>query len=253
MRLILFGVSTALLAGCSTVPAQPGESQLADLAAAPIAVSYQLVAKRINYSEVLYRVLWLENTSSARDFSGLWAADEDLTVYVAARMTRLGFQATSAYQLARRESVTAYSDATALAAVRDSAFLRSTDSPQAAIPPAMFFEKTLRTPEFGTLAQELRAKGYRYLAEFTSMDLAASAPGLGVVVVAAAPNLRVVDLHNGRVLWSQNLVHAEPYQLGGDLRKLEADGMRKTKEALQAGIERIDFINLWGVRPATSR
>lgn len=253
MKRTLIAALAFILAGCAAAPPiKPVAGANIDaLKTEKIAVSYHLVGKQINYSEVLYRVLWLENTSSTQDFSGVWTADQDMTEYVAARIKSQGFHAESVFHLANADTVNAENRSMALKVRQNATKLQATKAAAKVIPPTIFFEETPDAPEFAALADALRDKGYRYLAEFTAMDLVASAPGYGLVIVAAAPNLRIVDLQSNKVVWTQNLYHYSNNQLGGDLKKLEENGMGKTKAALKEGIDKFDFIGLWGVSPVT--
>jgi hypothetical protein len=62
---------------------------VAPLATEKIAVSHQLVDKRMHYSEVLFRLVFLENRASSEDCSGVWQPDRNMTDYVVKRMRRL--------------------------------------------------------------------------------------------------------------------------------------------------------------------
>ena len=249
-KLFQLALLCAILAGCATTPNKIRALDGADISPLKterVAVSYKLVDKRINYNEVLYRVLWLENKSSSQDFSGIWSADEDLTSYAMERLRAQGLKADSIYQAADGKSIDA-ANAVEAAIVRQNA---TTNHPNIAgaklLPISLYFTDLPTERAFKDLAAQLRNKGYRYLIEMTAMDLTGNAIGYGGVVVAAQPNVRVIDLQLNKVVWSTNLGHSELYQLGGDLKKLEADDMAKTKGGLRAGIQKIDFSSLWGL------
>ena len=104
---------------------------------------------------------------------------------------------------------------------------------------------TVLASEFTVLAQALQDKGVRYLVQLTAMDLNAAAPGYGMVTVTAAPNVRVLDLSQHKVLWTGYTLQPDLFQLGGDLKKLEVDNMAKVKEGMANGARKIDFAGLW--------
>jgi hypothetical protein len=240
-----------VLAGCASNPTTPpvAGANIDALKTEKIAVSYQLVAKRINYSEVLFRGVFLENRASTEDFSGVWQADKDLTGYIVARIKSQGFAAESVYAVANNDVIVAERRSVASKTGEQAALLPVVRTATSNIPPATFFEVMPRSPEYTALASALRAAGYRYLAEFTSMDIRAAAPGYGLVMVAGDPNLRIIDLQTDKVVWTRNLRHFESFQLGGDLKKLEENNMARTKDALRAGMDKLDFVRLWGVSP----
>jgi hypothetical protein len=254
-RMFVAALACVILAGCAMTraPISPvGGASVAPLAREKIAVSYQLVDKRISYSEVLFRPLWLDERASAQDFSGIWQADRDLTDHAVERMREQGFLADSVYAVASPSAIEANNRQTAALARRGLPSSPKGKKILIRTPPVVFFEETPSSAAFKNLAGQLRSKGYSYLAELTSMHLAASAPGYGLVIVAAAPNLRFIDLQTGRVIWTSNLSYGEASQLGGDFRKLEENNMQGLKNALRAGMAKVDFVGLLGVKPYAS-
>lgn len=251
-RILPAALMCAVLAGCAATraPAQPVDTAtLVPLVREKIAVSYQLVDKRIGYSEALYRGFWVENRASAADFSGIWQPDRDMSDYLATRMRQQGFMTDSAYDAAGADAIGAHNRRTA-ALARRAALTTPTDNPHIRLPPpAEVFDAPVETPEFRKLAGQLQARGYRYLAEFTSMNLISAATGYGLIVFGDGPNLRFVDLATGRVIWSGNVIYSETYQLGGDFRKLEANNLQVLKYGLRSGMTTLDFGALLGVRP----
>lgn len=249
MKSLLASLLVLLTVGCASPSIQPvaGES-LAALKTEKIAVSHTLVAQRINYIETLYRVLWLETKTSSQDFSGLWQPDADLSGFSASRLRQQGFAADPVHKAADNALVEAankeWAQAILAAAQPNPQFSESK-----LLPLPAFFLNPPAGDGYQALASSLRDKGYRYLVQLSSMDIHGNAPGYGMVLVGQNPNTRVVDLQSGKVVWSTGLFLAEVYQLGGDFKALEIDGMKKTKEGLAAGIHKIDFASLWGFAP----
>lgn len=249
-KLLQLALLCAILGGCAIAPNKISAVEGADitpLKTERAAVSYTLVDKRINYNEVLYRVLWLENKSSSQDFSGIWSADQDLTGYAVERLRAQGLKADSIYQAVDGKTIDLV-NAVETTIVRQNATTNHPNIQGAKLLPIPLYFVDLPTERaFTALTAQLRSKGYRYLIEMTAMDLAANAIGYGGVLVAVQPNVRVIDLLLNKVVWNTNLEYGELYQLGGDLKKLEIDDMAKTKEGLRAGIYKIDFSKLWGL------
>ena len=217
-KLLLLLLTTLFASGCATtaIPPVSGES-LQPIKTERVAVKYTLLAKQINYVETIYRVLWLETNTSSQDFSGIWSPDQDLTGYVVSRLRQQGIRAESVYDL-----------------VNPSLLVRGgTDVNDAG---------------FSALSEALRIGGIRYLFELTAMNIEGNAIGYGMVTVQSTPNARMIDLRTNKVVWTTKLFHSEVYQFGGDLKKLEENSMSKTKEGLRAGINKIDFLSLWGIK-----
>lgn len=241
-----------VLVGCASAPPAQKNVDGADispLASEHIAVSYHVIHPQINYVETLYRVFWLETKASTQNFSGIWMPDRDMSEFAVERMRAQGFKAESVYTLASAPAISAANQEVGNAA-KEKAALPHPQLPKVKLLPAdIFFTAPPSAAEFSALANELRAKGYRYLAQLTSMDLSADAPGYGLIIVTSMPNLRVVDLHTNKVVWAKNVQHGEPYQLGGNFMHLEKDGMAKLKEGMKLGIAKLDFAQQFGVLP----
>jgi hypothetical protein len=251
MKSIILSLFLLFIGGCATTTVAPvaGES-LQGLRSERIAVSYTLAEKRINYNETLFRLVFLENKSSSQDFSGFWNADTDLSSYLAKRLGEQGFTADSIYQATDKTLIESANAVWSKAIVAASSKTHPT-IPSGKLPPATeFFLSPPTEDALRALLTSLREKGYRYLLQLTAMDIYGNAPGYGMVLVSAEPYGRVIDIQSGNVVWVAQLRHGEAYQLGGDLKALETEGMAKAKAGLAAGIGKLDFANLWGLTPA---
>lgn len=239
-----------VLTGCATKsPARKNidDADISPLVRERVAVSYHLIYPRMNYTEVLYRVLWLENKASTQDFAGIWLPDHDLSGYATERLRAQGFKADNVYDLVGEPVIAAANRDVSNAAIQN-ATMPHPQLPQVKLLPAeIFFTESPTQADFTPLSNALRGNGYRYLMQFTAMDLSASAPGYGLVTVVSRPNLRLIDLQTNKVVWASNIAHGEPYQLGGNLARLEEDGMAKTKEGMKLSMAKLDFIKLFGL------
>jgi hypothetical protein len=239
-----------LIQGCAGRPPAittlHGES-LVPLRSEKVAVSYSLARKRINYLETLFRGVYLESKTSSQDFSGVWAPDRDLTGYTLTVLRAQGVNAVSVYDVVDAQVVEAANDAFGARVFREAKTEHKEIKGTKFIPNPNYFTTAPDAPEVRALYSSLKAQGFHYLIQLTSMDIYGKAIGYGVVQVMAQPNVRVVDLQSEKIIWSANYVHSELYQLGGDLHRLEADGMAKTKEGMQAGIAKLQFAVQMGI------
>ncbi|MBY0241133.1 MAG: hypothetical protein K2X55_17645 [Burkholderiaceae bacterium] len=223
------------------------DADVTPLKSEKLAVSYQLIAKRINYLETLYRVLWLEAKTSSQDFSSIFPADQELTGHVVARLREQSFHSDSVYDLVGMNIIDAANQANARSTLQSVVFNHPSIPGTKILPAELFFSDAPKQPEFMVLSQTLRAQGYRYLMQLTAMDIYGNAIGYGMVVVAATPNIRIVDLQTNKVIWNKNITQSAHYQLGGDLMKLAESDMAKTREGLKEGIGKWNFSALLGL------
>lgn len=250
-NILRFCLLAFVLTGCATNPVRKNvdNADISPLAKERVAVSYHVIYPRINYTEVLYRVLWLENKASTQDFAGIWSPDHDLSGYATERLRAQGFHADNIYDLISGPEIADANRDVSNAAVQN-ATMSHPQLPQTKLLPAeIFFSEPPTQTDFKPLSDALSRKGYRYLMQFTAMDLTANAVGYGMVTVVGVPNLRLIDLQTNKVVWVSHVAHAEAYQLGGNLARLEENGMAKTKEAMKLGIGKLDFIKLFEVQP----
>lgn len=239
----------ALLCGCATtaVPPVTGES-LEPLKSEKIAVSYSLASTRINYVETLYRVLWLETKTSSSDYSGVWSSSEaDMTDMVVARLRQQGYSAQSVQSIIDPSLVAAADQELGKDMAAHSPGPHPNVTGAKLAPAQPFFRELKPGGAHAAMLEALREKGYNYLLEMPSMNINGAAIGYGGVLVGGSPQGRIIDLRKPKVVWLAPIHHSEVYQLGGDLKKLEVDDMKKTKEGLKAGINKVDFTGLWGL------
>lgn len=251
MKRLLASLTILLTAGCATPSSRTtpeATSVFQDLKSEKIAVKYTLATKRIYFSESLYRVFWITNQRTSRDFSGVWEPDSDLSEYTAASISGQGYNAVSAYKVVTDGSIIGSESNT----LTENCFHAPLPGDQG---PGVVGGKTMldcfmainNEKEFLALSDNLKNKGYKYLLELRAEDLSAGAPGFGTVSMRSTPYARLVDLTNNKVVWTALLWQHATFQLSGDLRKLEVNEMSKTKEGLRVGINKINFAALWAV------
>lgn len=245
---IIAALSIFLLVGCATTQtvAPIAGASLEPMTSQKIAVTYSFAEKRLNLSETLYRVLWLEENASSDDISGIWNPDYDATRSAVVRLRQQGFAAENLLDVVDESLVAPYIKVSSQGILQNSV-QTSNASVAKNLPDKMFFLKTPDQPQFAVLSAALREKGFHYLVEMNAMNIIGTAPGYGMVIVAASPNVRIIDLKKGQPVWSAALYHHDVFQLGGDLKALEKNGMQKTKEGLATGIGKLDFAAAWGL------
>jgi hypothetical protein len=229
----------SLISGCATNKINMTESDLSAFKSGKVASSFFMVNKKVNYHELLYRVLWLETNSTSLDISGLWDPDIELTVVVNDVLLNTGLDAYELFSIVNDNGI--------LAAYKDG--LRSDYAqhysgnhikmPKVKLPPKAEYLSTY--PDyagFDELRNELVDRGFNYLFEYLSPDIYGDAIGIGVVVVKMPSQLRVIDLINKRVIWlDPDLFTFESYQLGGDLHALEKDNLALLREGVINGMK----------------
>lgn len=244
-------LACAALVGCASAPTAVPTVDGADISTIKserIAVNYKVVSKQVNYIETLYRVLWLETKTSRQDFGGVWSADEDMTRYAVEALRAQEFNADSVHGAIPSAQMKAANDFLIGRAQADAQINHPEIAGTKLLPIPLYFGTWAKDAALETATGALRQKGYRYLIDMTAMDLYGNAAGYGMVIVTAQPNVRVVDLTTGKVVWNSNLNHMEVFQLGGDLKKLEENDLAKLKDGMKAGIAKLNFQALWGVK-----
>lgn len=94
--LALFSI-LLMLAGCAAGP-EPMPPETSDqFRISNIAIAYSYPDKAINYSEDVYKVLWIEKRGNGVSFEGLWDIDKDLSAFYNQKMTNLGLNTTSVF------------------------------------------------------------------------------------------------------------------------------------------------------------
>jgi hypothetical protein len=243
MKAFFFSLFLVLLGGCASGPIPPvaGES-LQGLRTERIAASYTLAEPKISYQEQLYRVLWVESKVSSQDFSGVWTPDPDLSNDLASQLKTEGFSADSVYLVADKTLVESAAGVWAKATLDAPTAMHPTMTTSKLLPAIAYFGESPKDEANLALMKSLREKGYRYWVQLISMDLRALSTSFVIVEVAA--NSRVIDLQSGKVVWT-TYVSASSFA-GNDLKALETDGMKKTKEAMKENIGKMKFASLWG-------
>ncbi|MES9902411.1 MAG: hypothetical protein ABW168_06980 [Sedimenticola sp.] len=99
------------LSGCASVPKETLEQSSADeMRANDIVVAFSYPSKKINYSEMVYKVLWNETHTSDASFKGIWDIDRDLSHQFSQQFQNQGLRAVSIDEVLNGNEYEKYSD-----------------------------------------------------------------------------------------------------------------------------------------------
>ncbi|MGE0407947.1 MAG: hypothetical protein AB7P23_01645 [Amphiplicatus sp.] len=90
-RFATFFLAAIWLAGCATAQLSP-EAKMG-LKRGGVAAAFYVEGKKIQYDEMVYRVLWNENRSQDSVFEGSWDVDKDVSGTFAAGLKQAGLSA----------------------------------------------------------------------------------------------------------------------------------------------------------------
>ena len=97
IRILTLFSTLIFLSGCATGP-QPMAPEAADkFRTGNIAVAYNYPEKSINYSEDVYKVLWIEKRGNGVSFDGLWNIDKDLSEFYSQKFEQQGLKSQSIF------------------------------------------------------------------------------------------------------------------------------------------------------------
>ena len=207
------------VSGCATV-APMDQSSLDDMRASNVAVALSYPEKKINYDELVYKVLWNETRSATVSFKGVWDIDLDLSSQFAEQFRNKNLKAVS------------------VAEVLDDAEYAHFSETMAAYHPA-------RQSEDFTVDEQVRTalldKGIEYLIAMRCVNLHVQAFSMGMdPVVQLIYRMNVVNLRTNKVQYSvaSGLV-ARP-DVEKSAREIEADGLAKLRAAVSESL-RVSF------------
>jgi hypothetical protein len=224
------------LQGCAT-PANTSvvlqQDDKSKFMSAKVASSYFMAKKTVYYSEVLYRVLWVENRSSSKDFSGIWQPDDELLSVVNEQLSRESIHAVKLTDVVAQNTLKQYY----YSQLRKD-FEPYVSGDHANTPVVEYLDKYPEYTGFETIRQELMDHNVKYLFEVLSAGAFGNAIGFGSVIVGSGAFMRIIDLEQRKVVWSGIPVATKMYQLGGDLNKLEANNLALLKEGVALGLKR---------------
>ena len=238
MKILYLLIMISLATGCADNKLRLTEEAkvvFPTLKSKKIAVRYDIVNSKINYNELLYRVLWLENNSSVQDFSGIWSNPSlELSAYLAESMHKAGYQVSSVYDvianptLINRERLS-YAELC-------NRYSNQKNTPYFVAPEQLFNIDNF--DEFSALSESLKQNQFNYLLELSSMTLVAHQTMLSTIV-SSSFNARLVDLQSNKVIWSRYIDTGTGFF--GTIQELEQDSLKQLKETLKTSLNNKDF------------
>lgn len=97
-RTLTILLSLFLIAGCASTTKLSPEIA-ADIQQAKVAAAFYMEGKKINYDEMVYKVLWNENRSQQSVFEGSWDVDREVTSTFSNSLQSIGFAAEPMHQV----------------------------------------------------------------------------------------------------------------------------------------------------------
>lgn len=197
-----------------------------------VASSYYMVQKNVNYSEVLYRVLWVENRSSSMDFSGIWQPDGELSLLVNNQLREVSINAIRITELIDKKVLDEYYFAQV-----NPDFQPYISGVSSKTPVTEYLNKYPTYTGFEKIRNKLLEKNVRFYFEVLSSGAYGNAIGFGTVIAGATAYMRIIDLEHKKVLWSAAPLANKFNQIAGDLNKLEENNLALLKEGVKFGLK----------------
>lgn len=97
-RLFTLLLVVSLAAGCATAPKLSSEIA-SEMSRSNIAAAFYLEGKKINYNEMVYKVLWNETRSQESVFEGSWDVDRDVTATFSDSLHSIGLDSRSMFDV----------------------------------------------------------------------------------------------------------------------------------------------------------
>lgn len=196
-----------------------------------VATSYYMLHKTVNYSEVLYRVLWVENRSSSMDFSGIWKPDNELSVLVNKQLTKRGINATEISDFIDKNKLNEY-----YYSQISTDFEPYISGVNSTTPVTEYLNKYPNYSGFEKVRITLLKNNIRYYFEVLSSGTYGNAIGFGTVIAGSTAFMRIIDLEKKKVVWVAVPLANKFHQIGGDLNKLEENNLALLKESVRLGL-----------------
>lgn len=204
-----------VLVGCGGVSQVPVETARS-LREGRVAVAFYNIDKRIEYSELVYKVFWNETRRQNAAFAGLWDVDAELTKVVAARLHDL--------------SIRAFDWSDALAADDRHAALRT-------LCPSVTGEETTIAPLSPQLRRSLRAHDASHFILWCTGAQQVDVAAFNAAASLAWPGrLFLFEASSGRLLHTEWLVPQQRLHYSGSVREIEAHGMAKLRQNSAAAV-----------------
>lgn len=216
-KLCLLFCTLVIFSGCATAPLRQDVSQ--DMRTCKTAVAYAQLEKKINYNELVYKVLWNENRTQDASFDGLWDIDYDLSQYMAPRIAKLGLNTISIYDVVPAKEMSALHD--------NLKSLRTVEG-------YMISEKKLVLDD--SLRKNLRKKGIDYLITVDS-DYVYIYTQIGVKSGSARTGLRIVDIRTNEQQYFSVFPVAGNFKVEENAREIENNDLAGFKHMMKEWLD----------------
>ncbi|WP_188747163.1 hypothetical protein [Marinobacterium zhoushanense] len=99
IRTLFLLLVSVLVVGCAGSVKPMSSEAVNEFNQGKVAVAYLYPSKKLNYTEQVYKVLWIENRANLVSFDGLWDIDTDISNEYQQQFKRLGVNAVVAKEL----------------------------------------------------------------------------------------------------------------------------------------------------------
>lgn len=204
------------LIGCATAPKMDPAS-VTELRANDVAVAFVYPDKKIDYNELVYKVLWNENVATTANFNGMWDIDGDLTTQFTQQFQQAGLNAVAIHSVLDENGYKRLSEE--LAAYQP--------NPQQGMVYSVHND----------VRQALLDKGVEYLITLRGTKIFVQAQRGFNPNITLAYHVDVVDLRNNSSKYSgTNWAGARP-DVDKSAREIEDNGLAKLRAGLMDGIK----------------
>jgi hypothetical protein len=209
-RLITLFAVLAVLTGCASTNLRPEVGS--KLKSGNVAAMFYMEHKKINYNEMVYKVLWNENREQDATFKGFWDIDRDLSNSLANEMGKIGISTKSVNQLLLDGD-----DFDAL-----NSCITGTRGPDGANRPLAL------TPG---LQKQFKDLGVDYLVVMRTAYFITQAVSMFKTITVQMPSILIVyDINNGKEEYSEYFPLGGGHKYEKSPREIEENGLKQLKE-----------------------
>ena len=216
-KLCVLAIILGLSACASNTPLK--QTAVEDMRANDVAVAFAYPEKKINYDELVYKVLWNEMRSATASFEGIWDIDRDFSQQFSQQFQEEGLHTVAINDILDDNEYAKFTD------------MMTTYVPNAQQGAKFSVDEKLRT--------SLLDKGIEYLIAMRGINIhvqASSGFGLNPRVTLAY-RMNVVDLRKNSVEYSNVFFLGAVPDVDKSAREIEDNGLAKLRTELAKSIK----------------
>lgn len=225
LRAFFLLLVSMLVVGCAGSVKPMSSETVTDFNRGKVAVAYFYPSKKLNYSELVYKVLWNETQSNVVSFDGLWDIDADVSAEYRQQFQTLGVDAVVAKELLNETEYRHLQDDI----TRHQLKAREAIAANQSVP-------TL------TLAADYRDalsdQGVKYLVLIAQgtfkVDVYALFSRLSLI---SGSDVKVVDTRDGSIAFDGNAIMWLNHNFEESPREIEANNLQALKTLVASGVD----------------